>query len=58
MLDCAGCGVRLKETPFCRVVGWFDKRFLQNGLGFLFKHSDGKDAFSTKWIASPFQEHI
>ena len=28
------------------------------GWSFFFNHFDGKDAFSAKWVASPFQEHI
>ena len=36
----------------------FNRPSLQNGLEFFFNHFDGKDAFSTKWVASPFQKHI
>ena len=59
MLDCAGCGVRLKETPFCRdhMFPPFCRHILTIQIlcrmGCWFDKpflQDGPPKFSTKWL--------
>ena len=47
--------IQFRFMEIYKMECWFHKPFLQNGFEFFPNHFDGKDAFSTKWVAGPFQ---